>query len=490
MRAALRHLVPMLHPAAFAAGYVLVSYANLPTPAAGLWRPLAIAVSGAIVLSFALGAVTRNRALGAVLATSVVLAVAAWWLFAAVSAIALAWIGLVTALRKLTNRRGLSWPGWGAANRAVGIFGAMFALVAVVSAGPAVLESLQLRIPPGGAPPSGGERPNIYVVLMDGYMGTDVLREYLQFDNADFEAELADLGFEVMRDSRSNYSVTWATLASMFHGRYLHEIESLVPFATDQTEQYQVLMRALNQGALLGDLRAAGYRSVAIPSPWETAALTTADELASGGQMTAFELSLLQQSQILPLLMAVAPGFVWDQQRERVLYGVETTMQLARDESPKPRFVFAHLMNPHPPIVFGPGGEDVTPPECFPAKCTPWLMQSAEQWAAFPGQLQYLNRLIADLAREVIRADPTAVVVLMSDHGLQPPGAPEEVKLHNFLAVRSPGRRALLETPHPVDVLPAILNAYLGASLPLHEYRGWVSGGDYPLRLTEVTPTR
>lgn len=107
-----RPLLTILHPAAFAAGYVLLSFANLPTPAMRLWRPLAIAIVGALILSIGLGLLVRNRALGALLATIIVLALSAWWLLLTVTVIALAWIGLVTALRRVRKQARLAWPGW------------------------------------------------------------------------------------------------------------------------------------------------------------------------------------------------------------------------------------------------------------------------------------------------------------------------------------------------------------------------------------------
>lgn len=104
------------HPAMFAAGYVLLSFTNLPTPASGLWRPLAAAFFGALVLSLLLGAITRSRALGALLATAIVLLLSASWLLAAVAGVAILWIGLVTVLRRA---RSLCWD-----NRTLRVSGA------------------------------------------------------------------------------------------------------------------------------------------------------------------------------------------------------------------------------------------------------------------------------------------------------------------------------------------------------------------------------
>lgn len=486
-----RLFLTTLHPAAFAAGYVLLSFANLPTPAMGLWRPLAIAIGGALILSIGLGLLVRNRPLGAMLATAVILAVSAWWLLLAVVVIALTWIGLVSILRRRRKAASLAWPGWESANRAVGVFGTMFAVVTVISAAPAILESLQLRIPERSGTVEHADGPNIYLIMLDGYPRSDVLNEYLGFDNTEFEDELTRLGFAIPTENSSNYSATWATLASMFHGEYLDEIDALTPFAADQTEQLRSLMRALNQGTILGDLRERGYRLITVPSPMELATLTTADEIASGGHMTAFELSLLQHSQLLGPIMALAPDYLWDQQRERIEHALRKTVEVAQRQTTSPTFMFTHLMSPHAPIVFGPSGGNADAPPCFPADCTPWEMQHASQWDALPGQVEHLNELVKETATRITEADPTGVIVIFSDHGLGLPGATEPIKLSNFIAIRSPEHPGLMDdAAHPVDLLPSILNAYLGTDLPLHEYRGWLSAGEHPLQLTEVMPLR
>lgn len=95
------------------------------------------------------------------------------------------------------------------------------------------------------------------------------------------------------------------------------------------------------------------------------------------------------------------------------------------------------------------------------------------------------------MANRIIAADPSGVIAIMSDHGIDHPGSTEPIKLNNLMAIRSPDHPGLMTgAAHPVDLLPTILNAYLGTDLPTHEYRGWLSAPEHPLQLTEVTSSR
>jgi hypothetical protein len=320
--------------------------------------------------------------------------------------------------------------------------------------------------------------------MLDAYPRSDVLAASFGYDNSEFESGLTELGFDIREDSRSNYTATWATLASMLNGRYLQDIPAISLFPADQTEQYLALMRAINSSALPNVARQGGYRIAWVESPFENAALTTADELRSGGQITSFELSLLTDSPLLPALLAVAPDFLIDQQRSRIHQALSQLPHLTADDG-SPTFAVAHVLSPHAPIAFDAAGRLVDPPACMP-DCSLWAFTDEEQWAGFVGQVEYLNEIVLDAIAETVDANPEAVVVVMSDHGSGPPGAPEDALLKSFLAIRHPGTPDFEGDMSPVNLLPAIFNAYLGTELPTSPYRAWISESEFPLNMRPV----
>src|SRR5207249_1087271 len=57
----------------------------------------------------------------------------------------------------------------------------------------------------------------------------------------------------------------------------------------------------------------------------------------------------------------------YDRARERALYIFDNLGKIARGSSPK--FVFAHVVAPHPPFIFGENGEDTSPRQ-YPYACS------------------------------------------------------------------------------------------------------------------------
>ncbi|HSR16826.1 MAG TPA: hypothetical protein VLM39_01945, partial [Ignavibacteriaceae bacterium] len=53
-----------------------------------------------------------------------------------------------------------------------------------------------------------GDRPDIYYIILDGYANSGILKEYYEYDNAEFVNYLVNKGFYVTTQSRSNYSET------------------------------------------------------------------------------------------------------------------------------------------------------------------------------------------------------------------------------------------------------------------------------------------
>jgi hypothetical protein len=479
-------LATLLTPSAFAAAYVLISFANTPTPAGGLVRPLAVATLLPLTLTAMIATVTRRRALAVMIGTVASLLLTQVWLVLAVAGIALGWLLVVVVGRKLRGAA-IPRPHLHGVAHVTGVFGALFAAISAVFAVPAAAASLGLQFdaPPGD--PVAGD-PDIVVLLLDGYPRSDVLLQAFGYDNSVFEADLRALGFTVSETSRSNYTATWATLASLFHGEYLDAIPDLDPFPSDPTQQYTALMRAIADGRELSELRERGYEVVTIPPPFGAAALLSADRTLDGGQMTSFELSLLQHSPLLSGIQLLAPDFVLDQQRDRVTSNLRSLSAVVDEARGRPAFLWTHLMVPHAPILWHADGSPASPPACFPGDCSLWAFARQSEWNQLPAQVEALNRVVIDAIGDVVAADPDAIVVVMSDHGHRAPDRPESDLLANFLAVRSPGTDAdLFRDVTPVDLLEAIAAAAFETPFEAHPYRAWVSDAEAPLTLRSAS---
>jgi hypothetical protein len=151
----------------------------------------------------------------------------------------------------------------------------------------------------------------------------------------------------------------------------------------------------------------------------------------------------------------------------------------------RPRFVWIHVLAPHPPLLFRADGAPILDAPVLqtvdrpsdPARRTARIQDTFDyaQFAADRTNV-LLDQMLAAPQRD-------SVVVVFSDHGtdvgfdaFNPMGSDlnERTSVVLVLAVRSPGHPGLLPAgTTPIGVLPRILNTYLGTSLPIRSDTSW-----------------
>jgi hypothetical protein len=121
--------------------------------------------------------------------------------------------------------------------------------------------------------------------------------------------------------------------------------------------------KLLSSGRVMDILRDGGYQIVAIATNFEFTEVRNADFYIypKGKQLNGFEAMLLHNS-VLAFVYDVSVltngplEYPWYQiHRDHVHFIFEKLAKVAQKASPK--FVFAHIISPHPPFVFGPNGE-------------------------------------------------------------------------------------------------------------------------------------
>ena len=315
-------------------------------------------------------------------------------------------------------------------------------------------------------------RRNIYHVILDGFGRPDVLKERYGLDLGGFVRELESRGFVVPARSQSNYAQTFLSLGSTLNLSYLDSVAEAMGDSGDR----RVLHHLIQNNALMLIAKRAGYRVIAIGSNY---AATERIDAADACHCTQFGLREIESTAVnlTPLRALPLSRWTYDAHRRKV----EESFRHLRESTAEagPTFVFAHILAPHPPFVFGHDGRAVSNAgRMFSLLDGTKYPGSHDEYAAgYREQSRYIAReILSAIDVMLARNGPAPVIVVHGDHG---PGSIEEPeslrgekgreRMAIFSAYYFPGDSRPSMPPHvsPVNGLRMVANRHLGTALPI-----------------------
>jgi hypothetical protein len=402
------------------AGVILGRFADEPLPASYLIRPLLVAAAIALVLGVLSQAAGRYA-----------LAVAA----GAALLVALPDPRvLIPAVGVLIGAETLRRRGWGSQSLVLVLVGTFF--------GVGLVRAIQvIELFPTG-PEVAVDGSPMYVILLDGYPRLDSLAD-LGIDNQSFIDALSARGFDHYPDATSIHTQTNQTLLAMLTSE------------TVSDEPVSVAERRAIRRRLVAP---PGF--VVVDPPVGDVTLGPGRHIDPGG-LNDFEAELVGQS----ALGRVAPDWAWSLLLADLRDRLDRTLDLI-EASDEPR-IFAHLMAPHPPFLYGPGGSKDIPRWCWP-NCgfgnttIESLSVEIEPWVAgMAAQLEYLDTRLLRTIDSLLARHPEAVIVVFSDHGSRYSEGDLDEMHRTFLAARTPGYPGLFAAaPRPDTIIRTLLAAY------------------------------
>lgn len=338
--------------------------------------------------------------------------------------------------------------------------------------------------------------PDVYYIILDGYSRADVLADRFDYDNAQFLTALTELGFYVAPCSQSNYTQTALSMASALNMNYLDALEGVNLAVSDETVLYPYLIN--NQ--VRQNFEHLGYTVVAFETSYYWLNLEDVDHYYSAtgravstGEsrlpVNGFEAMLIRES--AGLLLTDFLSFLPDQvtpdmeypnrwHAEQVLYSFEKLAALPL-EVPGPKFVYAHIVAPHSPIVFGPEGEWVVLPEG---------LDDAGWRKAHTDEIRYVNTRILEVIQELISTsarDP--VIILQADHGAMISDQQNHAEILNAYYLPDVNETGLYAAISPVNTFRLIFNHYFGGVYPLLDDTTLMSFYDQPFEFQIIGNT-
>lgn len=316
---------------------------------------------------------------------------------------------------------------------------------------------------------TGADGPDIFVILVDGYPRQDTLLQEFDFDNQPFVDELEMRGFKVAANSRANYNYTRLTLATMLNMRHALDMPELT--AVTMPDERRRFTQAIEFPSAFRLLREDGYAIHVIATPFSALSPRVAQSTEHPYLLNYFEVRRLDlAARRGPLGRFMAP-ILESTHRAGVTQAFADLRELARPGD-RPRLIWAHLMIPHPPFLFGANGEPRSLSSCFPS-CGFWdgtreQLARSDFAAAASDQVEFTNRELVHAIDLIIgEATQPPVIILLSDHGSRHSFDNTDEMFRTLFAAYTPGHPRLFEDDvSPIVVFPRLLNAYLDHDVP------------------------
>ncbi len=234
--------------------------------------------------------------------------------------------------------------------------------------------------------------PNIYYMVLDGYANEHILKKHYNYDNSAFISFLTTNNFYVADSSFSNYYSTSPSLSATFNMEY-HLKDSVVNY-----------FEKIRTNKVLAVLKQEGYKTYRLQSGYAvTSGFSQIDSIIKIKAPNEFERSILKYSICrLDDLFGFIPFL-------RLKSQIEMLDVVANLNSVAPKFIFIHIVAPHPPYVFNENGK-----RTFSIKDGDNSWEPKKNYIA---QLKYINKISQNFISAIINKDSNAVFILQSDHG-------------------------------------------------------------------------
>jgi len=352
----------------------------------------------------------------------------------------------------------------------------------------------------GGKSPSMDEKklPDIYYIILDGYARADILKERYQYDNGDFIDWLKRKGFYVADQSCANYAWTMLSVSSSLNFDYLQSIVPNIDLALNDWNNLSTLIRG---NRVVRFLKRRGYKFVTVATSHLKLDVRGSDLfLRPRYYPGAFQTSLLETT-IFPTVAKKFLGWnVFLRQRFHSVFA--QLLEIPKD--PSPLFVYAHIMAPHFPFLFGQNGEIACSKTDFlwnlpsPEKCKRSRPYVEDYIADYRNYLGFVNGKIEELIETILsRQQRSTVIILQADHGpaflssFDDSASPDEI--HERMGIlnacyfpQGDSDWQPYETMTPVNTFRIVLNKYFGTKLEILKDESFFSTCAEPFQFTKT----
>lgn len=354
--------------------------------------------------------------------------------------------------------------------------------------------------------------PDIFFIVQDAYASADTLQRLFGIDNRPFISYLRDKGFYVAEASHSSYSQTMLSIASTLNLDYIQN-DIILPHTdfSDRRPAIDHFMRPRLVEFLMAngyDIRMAstGYDLDIDPARQEY------DIRARDFDLSAADI-LINRTPVygfLDMVFGRDREFINPHRKHHQNIADQyafLTRNAAMGESDRPRFIYAHILLPHPPFVFdSTGGFNVSGNlDEFSYKDGAYNGHShlyEGGWndyykQGYARQVAAANHFLTGFIDTTL-AQPSArprIIIIQGDHGsrlkknfdsLEKSDPAEIFGIINAVYFLDGNYEGFRPDTSPVNSVRLMVNRYYGANLPMLDNHSWFSPWRRPYKFTEV----
>jgi hypothetical protein len=285
------------------------------------------------------------------------------------------------------------------------------------------------------------------------------------------------MGFYVAECAQSNYAKTDLSLSSSLNMDYITDLDpALTPENTDRVS----LWNMIKDNQVQEKFRSLGYTAIAFETGFYFSQLNNLDIFYSPERGGFNEFEILYVRTTLLRLLDDAGGLARfhytpeDRKRELILFDLEKLQELPA--LPGPKFVFAHLVIPHQPFVFGPNGEALVVAEKVHKGQTYYT--ESDYRSGYINQITFISDRIIRVVQNIIENSSVApIIIIQGDHG--PSHYDTATRMGILNAYYFPDAQPMLYNEMtPVNSFRLLFNTYFGEDLSLLEDVSYYS--EYP----------
>lgn len=252
------------------------------------------------------------------------------------------------------------------------------------------------------------KRPNVFLVVFDGYPGLQALEREFGQTKEELISELRERGFQVPESAWTSYWSTELALPSILQMAYPVEEGSL----NSMTRQHlhQIIG---GDSQLVEILESNGYETVMVESGWTGSSCGEAFDRCVVSPWLDDQLFYILWEGVTGESVLASNGHAYTKSTQATMSWLRTLVVDTYD-TVVPTFVFAHLIAPHGPFYLSNSCQTVVSGERFGDRFYVAGVDRATRERFFFDHMQCVDGFMKELADSV---KPGDVVILLADHG-------------------------------------------------------------------------